>query len=72
MNMKKKIYSRPVIEVIEPVEEEERRAGSDVTSSDTGLNFGGTDTDGVLDPLSRMLNIDSFTSLESKLPPDLQ
>lgn len=72
MNMKKNIYSRPVIEVIEPVEEEELLAGSDVTSSDTGLNFGGTDTDGVLDPLSRMLNIDSFTSLEAKLPPDLQ
>ena len=70
--MKKKIYSRPVIEVIEPVEEEELLAGSDVTISDIGLNFGGTDTDGVLDPLSRMLNIDSFTSLESKLPPDLQ
>ena len=35
MNMKKKIYSRPVIEVIEPVEEEELLAGSDVTSSVT-------------------------------------
>ena len=72
MDMEKKIYSKPVIEVIEPMEEEELLAGSDVTSSDTGLNFGGTDTDGILDPLSRMLNIDPLTPLETKLPPDLQ
>lgn len=72
MESGKKTYTTPFIEVMETIEEEELLVGSDVTSSDTGLNFGGTDTDGALDPLSRMFNVDPFSSFETKLPPDLQ
>ena len=71
MEVNKKKYTIPAIEVMEAMEEEGLLAGS-VTSEDTGLDFGGTDKDGVLDPLSRILNIDPLNTIETKLPPDLQ
>jgi hypothetical protein len=54
--MKKRTYTTPVIAEWS-LADEELLAGSEMTSSEMGITFGGVDESGELDPLSRPLDI---------------
>ena len=54
--MKKRTYTTPVIAEWS-LAGEKLLAGSEMTSSEMGITFGGVDESGELDPLSRPLDI---------------
>jgi hypothetical protein len=55
MEMKKHTYITPAIAAYR-LPDGELLAGSDITSSEMGITFGGVDESGELDPLSRPLD----------------
>lgn len=66
--MEKHRYTAPVVKATDMLDEE-LLSGSLVGSIDANLGFGGIDSEGKLNPLSRMFDVNPLGNIESSLEP---